>query len=202
MLRPEPWSPSLLPAERGSTTFRFYQTIALVFWGLVIAFLYWLFTYDRPAVEQAIRQAGGWGIVVSILAFTGLGTTVLPSEPLNLLVTGLFGPLTGGSCAFAGNLLANLVVYALGRHLGEISRFETLRAGLPYGLNRVRIDSLSFLLLVRLLPGFGSKLVCLLAGAARVRFSRFLWTAALQTGVGGFLVAFGGWELLRILFNR
>ena len=118
--------------------------------------------------------------------------TPIPSEPLTVLLSTIFGPLSATLVAGSGNLLAAMVEYYLGAHIGAIADFQTRKAKLPLGLGRLPVDSALFLLGARMMPGYGPKLVSVLGGVYRVPILRYVWTAAIPTFVGAAVFAYGG----------
>jgi uncharacterized membrane protein YdjX (TVP38/TMEM64 family) len=54
------------------------------------------------------------------------------------------------------------------------------------------VSSPAFLLIGRSVPGYGSKIVSLLAGVYRVPIFRFVWTTLIPTLAGAAAIAYGG----------
>jgi uncharacterized membrane protein YdjX (TVP38/TMEM64 family) len=159
----------------------------------------WLVTRDMPAVHSFIRDRGPIGLLVSIPVYTSLGATVIPSEPLTLLVAGLYGPLVAAVIASIGNLGAAMLEYYLGTRLGSAAGYLERKQRLPFGLHRLPVNSPIFLIFGRMLPGYGAKLIGLLSGACRVPFGLYLWTSAIQTILGAATFAYGGWGVVELL---
>jgi uncharacterized membrane protein YdjX (TVP38/TMEM64 family) len=152
------------------------------------------------AIRTFIRSHGAPGLALAVLVFTSLGATVIPSEPLTLLIVTLFGPLVATLVSSLGNLGAALVEYYLGTRLGHASGFIQRKEHLPWGLGKLPVSSPVFLIFGRMLPGYGAKLIGLLSGIYRVPLTRFLWTSAIQTVLGAASCAYGISGLLS-LFN-
>jgi uncharacterized membrane protein YdjX (TVP38/TMEM64 family) len=156
---------------------------------------------EMAPLRHFISSSGWIGGVVLVLVYALLGATPIPSEPLTILAGTIFGPFYAALVATFGNLLSALVEYTIGRQLGSAASFDQKREKLPFGLGKFPVDSPVFLIGARNLPGYGSKVVSLVAGIYRVPLWRYIWTAFVSTAAGAFLVAYGGLGLIRILFN-
>lgn len=150
---------------------------------------------DMSAIRDFIGQNGAWGIAVAVLIYAILGATLVPSEPLTVLVGALFGPLVATLVATLGNLCAAMVEYYLGRRLRDASSFADRLHRLPFGLGKIPVQSPVFLILGRMVPGAGPKLVSVLGGLYHVPIGRYIWTTLIPTALGSAIFAFGGWGL-------
>jgi uncharacterized membrane protein YdjX (TVP38/TMEM64 family) len=153
------------------------------------------FTQDMNKIKTFISQAGIWGIVISILIYALLGVTLIPSEPLTLLIGALFGPWLATLIAGTGNTLSAFVEYYLGTHLGSATNFAEKKDKLPFGLGKLKVDSPMFLIGARMIPGYGPKIVSMMAGMYRVPLLRYLWTTAVPIFIGSGIFAFGGFGI-------
>lgn len=173
------------------------QTILLLIAALGLSVAAVLYTSKHPQdVERLIRTVGLFGPLVIIALYGVLGASPLPSEALSLINGAIYGPLVGTLLGFLGNMLAAVIEYYIGLHIGGVADFEERRKSMPFGLGRFPADSVWFLLFGRLVPGIGGKLVSVVGGVYRVPMVRYLWTAAIPTLVGTALFVFGGWGLL------
>lgn len=169
------------------------QSIAiLIFSVLVMAVIAFLFATDMEKIKLFIRQAGIWGPLVSVFVYVMLGMTVIPSEPITLLIGALFGPLTATLVAGTGNTLAAIVEFYLGRHLGKATNFLEKKEKLPLGLGKLKVESPMFLIGARMIPGYGPKVVSVLAGVYHVPLWRYIWTTAIPVFLGALIFAYGG----------
>ena len=150
---------------------------------------------DMDRTKAFISGMGTWGILMGIGVYVLLGVTLVPSEPVTLLLGALFGPLTAMLTAGFGNTLSAVVVYYLGKKIGQAANFMERKERLPFGLGKLPVDSPLFLIGARMIPGYGSKAVSLLGGVYHVPLVRFIWTAAIPTFFGAIVTAFGGFEL-------
>jgi uncharacterized membrane protein YdjX (TVP38/TMEM64 family) len=138
-------------------------------------------------------------IIISLLAYALLGATVVPSEPLTLFLVALYGPVLTLLIATVGNTLAAMVEFVIGRSVGDLAEFERRKARLPFHLGQIPIQSPVFLLLARMLPGFGPKFVSLACGIYRVPLFTYTWTTVVSNLVGAALVVSGGYGLMKLL---
>ncbi len=173
--------------------------IPLLFSVLVMIVLIAVFNHEMETVKSIILQAGLWGLVISILVYALLGLTLVPSEPLTIMIGGMFGPLIATLIAWIGNTLAGVVEYYLGKNIRSAASFEEQRKNLPLGLGKLPVDSPLFLLGARALPGFGPKFVSVVAGLYNVPMLRYLWTTAAVTLIGAVIFAFGGFGIAQVV---
>ncbi len=166
-------------------------TFSLLVMGVAALFV----ATDLNKIKTFISSIGAWGVVVSIAVYALLGLTLVPSEPLTLLIGALFGPLTATLTAGIGNTLAAVVEYYLGKKISQASNFMEKKEKLPFGLGKLPVDSPLFLIGARMIPGYGPKAVSLLGGVYHVPLVRYIWTAAIPTFVGAAIFAFGGFGL-------
>jgi len=172
--------------------------LTLLFSLVLMAGVMALFGSEMDAVKSIILRAGLWGLAISILVYALLGLTLVPSEPLTILIGGLFGPFIATLVAWVGNTLAGLVEYYLGKNISSAASFDARREKLPFGLGKLPVDSPLFLLGARALPGFGPKFVSVIAGIYNVPVMRYIWTTAAITLVGAAVFAFGGFGILQL----
>jgi len=182
------------PAKKRSETIKTLLTTVffLVVIGLIVAF-------DFEKIKTYISHAGVWGIFVAILVYGLLGFTVVPSEPLTVLIGAMFGPWVATLASLAGNTLSSMAEYAVGRRIGNATNFMEKKEKLPFGLGKLDPNSLVFLIFARAIPGFGGKTVSIMSGVYKINIWRFLWTAFVALIVGSFAFAFGGFGLEKLI---
>ena len=175
----------------------------LMFSVLVMVVIAFLFATDMENIKLFIRHSGIWGPLVSVFVYILLGMTIIPSEPITLLIGVLFGPLVATLVAGVGNTLAAVVEFYLGRNLGKATNFLEKKEKLPLGLGKLKVDSPLFLIGARMIPGYGPKIVSVLAGVYHVPLFRYIWTTAIPVFLGALAFAYGGrgLELLSKLFK-
>jgi uncharacterized membrane protein YdjX (TVP38/TMEM64 family) len=76
--------------------------------------------------------------------------------------------------------------------------FEKKKAKLPFSLGRLPVDSPVFLLLARMLPGFGTKFVSLAGGLYQVPMITYLWTTTVSNLIGAVFFVLGGYGLIKL----
>jgi uncharacterized membrane protein YdjX (TVP38/TMEM64 family) len=152
--------------------------------SLIILVLIFFISREMETVRAYIRHSGWIGLLVSVGLYGLLGLSPIPSEPLTVLLSTVYGPITATLVAGTGNLLAAWMEYSIGERIGNIASFEKRKEDLPFGLGK--------------LPGYGPKFVSILSGIYHVPTWRYLWTAAIPTFAGSFLFAYGGFELLNL----
>jgi uncharacterized membrane protein YdjX (TVP38/TMEM64 family) len=170
-------------------------TRVLIISILVLMVILFFVSREMESVKDFIRGSGWIGILVSVGLYGVLGASVIPSEPLTILLSTVFGPFWAMMVAGAGNLLAAVIEYYLGAQLGDATSFAERKSKLPFGLGKLPIDSPAFLIAARMFPGYGPKLVSVLSGIYRVPIVRYIWTAAIPTFIGAAIFAYGGFGL-------
>lgn len=164
----------------------------LIFSILIMVLAAIVFTRDMSKIKVFVSQAGAWGILLSIMIYAILGLTLIPSEPLTLFIGALFGPVLATLIAGTGNTLSAFVEYYLGTHIGSATNFNEKKNKLPFNLGNLKVESPLFLIGARLVPGYGPKVVSMLAGIYRVPLLRYLWTTIIPIFLGSAVFAFGG----------
>ena len=163
----------------------------LVVIGLILAF-------DFAKIKDFIAQAGVWGIFIAIGVYGLLGFTIIPSEPLTVLIGAMFGPWVATLTSLAGNTLSAMAEYLIGQRIGSATDFMEKKEKLPFGLGKLNPDSLAFLIFARAIPGFGGKTVGIISGVYKITFWRFMWTAFVTLLAGSLVLAFGGFGLEKL----
>lgn len=97
-------------------------------------------------VEHLISSLGIAGPMLSIALYGLLGASPVPSEPLTLVNGAVFGPLMGTLIAGTGNTLAAVVEYFIGAGIDNAADFAKKRDDLPFGLGKLPVDSVWFLI--------------------------------------------------------
>jgi uncharacterized membrane protein YdjX (TVP38/TMEM64 family) len=174
---------------------RFWTVLGLIFF---IVLIFFVAKYFRD-VEEIIRSAGLLGPVVAILLYAVLAATPITTDPLTVVSGVIFGPIMGIIISWLGNNAAALVEYYFGRHLGKVANFKKIKQKLPLGLNRLPVDSPWFLIVGRLVPGYGGKVISIMAGVYHVPISHYLWTTAITNLAGSLLLSYGGFHFIHFL---
>lgn len=172
--------------------------IMLVILIVIVAF----FSKELQAVGDFIRHMGSLGWLASILIFGLFGASPIPSEPVTVLITTIFGPINTAIITTLGNLLAAVVEYFIGGRVSGMADFIKIREKLPFGLNKLPFDSPVFLIGARMIPGYGPKVISIISGITKVPFLRYLWTTAIATTIGALIVSFGGHGILSLFIHK
>lgn len=165
---------------------------------IVVILLVFFVSEDMDRIRAFIAASGWIGVLTAILLYGLLGASPIPSEPLTVLLSTIFGPLTATLAAGIGNLLAAVIEYYLGAKIGDAAKFLNQREKLPFGLGRFPVDSPVFLIGARMLPGYGPKLVSIFGGLYGVPLWRYIWTTAIPTFLGAAIFAYGGFGLFSL----
>lgn len=190
------------PNPEGQKEKRKQSVSILIFSVLLMVVIAVFFMMDLNKIKEFIQSAGAWGIAASTLFYALMGMTLIPSEPFTVFIGALFGPLWATLIAGVGNTLSALVEYYLGTHIGSATDFMSKKDKLPFGLAKLRVDSPLFLIGARMIPGYGPKVVSVMAGVYKVPMLRYLWTTAIPVFAGSAIFAFGGFgigKLFKIL---
>ncbi len=160
---------------------------------------YVLIKYSDVATEVIVKS-GAWAPLVALLLYTVLAPTPITTDPITVIMSVTYGPLVGVLFAFVGNTLAATVEYYIGYKIGStvISEKKVKKVKVPLGLDKLPIDSIPFLLFGRMIPGYGSKVISLLAGGYRVPLKRYIWTTAATNLFGAFLTSYGGFGIVSL----
>ncbi len=142
------------------------------------------------------------GVAGFLLIYVILGVTPIPTEPVGLLFLAWKGPVPAILLATVGNTLAAIVEYYIGGSVGDLTNFEQKKETLPFHLGRLPINSPAFLILGRMLPGFGPKFVSIACGIYKVPMFTYLWTALVAHFVGATILMLGGNEIIKRLMGR
>jgi uncharacterized membrane protein YdjX (TVP38/TMEM64 family) len=184
----------LRKAKLDRTKLAVILVIVLVFILIVILIL----SRNIDGIQSYLLSTGKFGLVICVGLYGLLGASPIPSEPLTVLLSALYGPFYITIVATLGNLLAALVEYFIGRKIGDASDFEQRRQKLPFGIGKFPADSVIFLIVARFLPGYGAKFISILSGIYQVRLWRYIWTTVLATLLGAAIVAYAGFGILSL----
>lgn len=175
-----------------------WRQIIIALFFIIIAIVF-ASVFKIEELHKFLNAHPTLGILVTVLVYVLLGFTFIPSEPVTLLVLTWKGPFIAILLATIGNTLAGLVEFAIGGNIGDFSDFEKKKKKLPFHLDRLPITSPLFLLLGRMLPGFGPKFVSVISGVYRVPFFTYLWTTFAATLVGAIILSFGGYGIFSMI---
>ena len=165
--------------------------------GFVIGVIYFLIKVHN--VSAILLRSGPWAPLVAVILYVALAATPISTDPITIVMGTVYGPLLGSAIAWVGNILAGLVEYFFGSRIEKVTSFNKNKNNLPFGLGKLPVNSPSFLILGRLIPIYGGKIISILAGMNRVPIKLYLWTTAVTTFLGSIILALGGFHLINLL---
>ncbi|MEA4910219.1 MAG: VTT domain-containing protein [Anaerolineaceae bacterium] len=182
------------PMEQGkSSSLKLILAVLLIILIVIISL-----SQDMEQIKGFILSSGWAGLGVAVGLYALLGASPIPSEPLTVFISTIFGPFTATLIAGFGNLLAALVEFFIGGRISDVTSFDKYRQKLPLGLGKLPVDSPIFLIVARMLPGYGPKFVSVVSGIYRVPMWRYIWTTLISTLLGAALFAYGGFGLIHM----
>lgn len=168
--------------------------------GIVsLAAIIYLLTKHSGLIEELLYKSGPLAPIVAIILYPLLAPTPITTDPITVIIGVAYGPLTGIGIAWIGNTLAALVEYYMGEKLQKVTNFEKAKEKIPFGLGKLPVNSVGFLIFGRMIPGYGGKIISILAGMYRVSLGRYLWTTALTNLMGSILLSYGGFEIINLI---
>jgi uncharacterized membrane protein YdjX (TVP38/TMEM64 family) len=150
-------------------------------------------------ITQLVYRSGALAPIVALILYPALAPTPITTEPITLVLAVIYGPLFAVAMAVAGNMMSTVVEYYLGVRLGKATNFEEQKEKLPFGLGKMRVDTPAFLIFGRMIPGYGSKVISLLAGMHGVPMKLYLWTSLLTNIGGAVILSYGGYGLIKLI---
>jgi uncharacterized membrane protein YdjX (TVP38/TMEM64 family) len=154
-------------------------------------------TISLTSLREFLEKYEQLGPIVCLFAYVVLGVSLLPTEPITLLVLAWIGPVAAVILSTFGNTLAAVVDFYVGKSVGNFADFEKMKAKLPFHLGRLPMNSPITLIVVRFLPGYGSKFISIAAGVYQVPMITYLWTALVANLIGAIVIVTGGYGLIK-----
>jgi len=172
---------------------RFWQGLSL----LLIVYVLYLTFRETEQITNLLISAGPLTPIFTVLILALLGPTPIATDPIVILMGVTYGAFWGMVIGTIGNTLAMFVEYYFGYKLAIIFDYEKSKEKLPKFIRKFPIDSWVFLIFGRMIPGYGSKVISLIAGAEKVNLRTYLWTSILSGIFGAALLSYSGVELLK-----
>lgn len=169
---------------------------------LLIILTFHYLTKNIGEVDMLIENSGVFAPIVAIAAYVILAPTPVSTDPMTIFIGVLFGPILGVLIAWVGNTLGAFTEYFIGRRIIKSVRFSDIKEKLPFGLNKLPVNSIYVLTLGRAIPVYGGKVINLMAGIYEVSTTKFLWTTVLINLIGAVLLSFGGYGLIKLIHLR
>ena len=165
---------------------------------LFLAVIY-ILVKNADLVTVLLKKSGVWAPIVATLIYPLLAPTPITTDPVTVIMGVTYGPVIGATIALIGNTLAALVEYYLGTKINKVTNFEKNKKKLPFGLGKMPVDSPAFLIGGRMIPGYGGKIISILAGTYKVPMKTYLWTTLTTNLIGSLILAFGVSGLVNLL---
>jgi uncharacterized membrane protein YdjX (TVP38/TMEM64 family) len=175
------------------------NTIWAVLGTATLVFVIYYLSRHSQFIEVLLLRSGALAPIVAIILYPLLAITPITTDPITVVVGVVYGPLVGVAIAWLGNTLAALLEYYIGTRIEKVTNFEKTKAKLPFGLSKLPVNSVAFLILGRMIPGYGSKIISILAGIYKVPMGRYLWTTAVTNLFGSILLSYGGFGIFKLL---
>jgi uncharacterized membrane protein YdjX (TVP38/TMEM64 family) len=153
---------------------------------------------NKHAIDALLATAGigAYPIAVGVFAIVASAPFAV-TDALAVSNGALFGPIAGSLVNAVGLVLAALLSYYVARRTSRLLDIGSQIRRLPPWVQRFRIGSPAFLLLVRIIPGVGGTLATQIAAALRVPLLRHVVTFCIVTIPFCTLLAFGGSAISR-----
>jgi len=174
---------------------RYVKPLLILILAVLISVLF--ITQGTGGVLAFIQNNPQFSIGISLALYALLDATPVPSQPLTVFLVALYGPLPAIGITTLGHTLGAVVQFYIGGSVGDLADFEAKKARLPFRLGELPIESPVFLLLARLIPGYGAKFVNLACGMYKVPMFTYLWTAVVRNLLGAVVVAYSGYGILQ-----
>lgn len=174
---------------------RKYFTIVI----FIVLAIFISINFDLEGLKNFLQDNEETGFVICFILYGVLGLTLIPSEPITILILTWKGPWIAFLMATLGNTLAALIEFVIGGNIGDVADFEKKKEKLPFNLGKLSIDSPVLLILARMLPGYGPKFISLVCGVYQVPLLTYLWTTVVANSIGAAFIAIGGMGVLKSL---
>lgn len=171
---------------------RLWQGISLI---VILGILYLTFR-ETEKITSFLINSGPLAPIIAVFILMILGPTPIATDPIVILMGITYGPFWGMVIGTIGNTLAMFVEYFFGYKLAEIFEYDKEKKKLPKFIQKFPIDSWVFLILGRMIPGYGSKVISLIAGAEKVNLKTYLWTSIVSGIFGAAILSYAGASLL------
>lgn len=175
------------------------RKIWTIFGVMLLIVAIYLLSRHTHFITKLLYDSGPFAPVIAVVLYPLLAPTPITTDPITIIMGVVYGPHIGAGIAFIGNTLAAIVEYFLGTHIGRSTNFEKSKEKMPFGLGRLPVNSIGFLVFGRMIPGYGGKIISILAGTYKVPFRRYIWTTAVTNLLGSLLLAYGGFGIVKTI---
>lgn len=131
----------------------------------------------QPHVEHVLRAYYPWTYPLAVVVFALVASAPFSvTDALAVMNGAVFGPLMGSIINAVGLVVAALFGYWINRHASKLLDLDSYLQRLPAWVRRFPIGSPAFLILVRVIPGFGGTVATATAATFRVPVWVHVWT--------------------------
>jgi len=131
----------------------------------------------KPEVEQLLGVLGPFAMPLAILILAVVASAPFSVTDALAIMNGvIFGPVWGSIVNAIGIVLAAVIGYVVALRTSRLLDIETTVGRLPGWVRRFRLGSPLFLIVVRIIPGFGGTIATQTAAALRVPLFRQIYT--------------------------
>ena len=147
----------------------------------------------RAWVEHMLGQLGWFAMPLAVLVFAIVASAPFSVTDALAIMNGvLFGPLWGSIINAVGLVLAAVIGYVVALRTSDAFDVKKNVERLPSWARRFKIGSPMFLIVVRIIPGFGGTIATQTAAALRVPIFRQIYTmCAIAIPICTVLAVFG-----------
>jgi uncharacterized membrane protein YdjX (TVP38/TMEM64 family) len=148
---------------------------------------------NKHAIDALLAGAGLGAYPIAIGVFALVASAPFSVTDALAVSNGvLFGPIVGSLVNAVGLVLGALLSYYVARRTSSLLDIDSRIGHLPPWVNRFRVGSPIFLILVRIIPGVGGTLATQIAAALQIPLMRHVVTFCIVTIPFCTLLAFGG----------
>jgi uncharacterized membrane protein YdjX (TVP38/TMEM64 family) len=134
---------------------------------------------QRPGVEHFLGVLGPLAVPLAVLIFAVVASAPFSVTDALAVMNGvLFGPWIGSVVNAIGIILAAIIGYSVALRTSKLLNIEAQVGRLPGWVRHFKIGSPMFLIVVRIIPGFGGTIATQTAAALRVPILRQIYTMA------------------------
>ncbi len=159
----------------------------------------YLLTKHADFITELLIKSGPKAPIIALILYPLLAITPITTDPITIVIGVAYGPFVAALIAFFGNTTAAMIEYYFGLKLSQVANFEKIKKHMPFGLGKMPVNSIGFLVFGRMIPGYGSKIISILAAAYKVPLKRYLWTTAVTGILGSLVIAYGGFGIIKLL---
>lgn len=147
----------------------------------------------QPMVGHEIRSLGLSAYPLAIAVFAVVASAPFSvTDALAIMNGAIFGPVKGSIVNAIGLVAAALLGYSIQSHASRMLDLDAYLERLPEWVRRFPVGSWSFLLAVRIIPGFGGTVATATAATFKVPIWRHVWTmCAIAIPICTILAIFG-----------